>query len=731
MSFNITEIVPVEYQDLFKIISPIEKSAILKVIREEIKSENIYEQFYFGLQKYLVKYQNEDISPLVFIMFGQVVQDLEKIEKIEQLLELFPKSPELKLYIIEAETEKGEFQEIETVLSLARLADEERTRIFHRLVSADRLAKVILDLKSFEFEMGYYVQKQDYDKVSKLYSQIEKIWKAVLEWLKKEPIIFIIEQISALILQYANILMSIKDVETAVQFFEREDNQAVFQQCESVFARTSMLYVSANVYYSASQPKKAIEMMEKAINLLPQVFGRKPWKANFYHNYAVMLSLIDIEKCIEAFEQNLELIKDSEDYQSIAQTLSNLINLKIDNNQEDEAKEMLKQLVVILEKSQNLITPFRAYAVVVNAITLEDYKLAQEYLTILKEKVDENPTFKSKGWYAGAKMYYYLDVEINYPEMMKWGNEYLYYVNKEKNYLNITTALFNLCIADFRFYKMTTKKQYLNSSKKRLNELLTFIGKLQQPEYIATKNVILAGYEILVNNYNAANQLLEEIPEISNSEVNENVQIINQLLSFAKEIDETEKRKKEQAEETTEEEKLVKYPQEPLFNKIATNKDMIDVYVTQIINNALQELIAIPTDFKPIKADIKLIILLNNAGLPVYTKIFDRQQINQQLISSFISAINSFANELFGSKEPYFSFERGNNIILFQTISTELNLAIIANKENYDSISKLNAFAKEVHDYLEVNEQALDTTIAEDSAFYKWLEKAIEEIMKL
>ncbi|MBD3189016.1 MAG: hypothetical protein GF308_00145, partial [Candidatus Heimdallarchaeota archaeon] len=96
MSFDITDIVPVEYQDLFKIISPIEKSAILKVIRNEIDSENIYEQFYFGLQNYLVKYQNEDISSLVFIMFGQVVQDLEKEEKIEQLIELFPKSPELK-----------------------------------------------------------------------------------------------------------------------------------------------------------------------------------------------------------------------------------------------------------------------------------------------------------------------------------------------------------------------------------------------------------------------------------------------------------------------------------------------------------------------------------------------------------------------------------------------------------------------------------------------------------
>ncbi|MBD3190284.1 MAG: hypothetical protein GF308_06555, partial [Candidatus Heimdallarchaeota archaeon] len=112
MSFEATDIIPMEYQSLFSVISPIEKSAILKIIKESFSDlEDNYERLYFGLKDYLVKYQNEDISPLVFVMFGQIAKDFEKTEKIEQFLEFFPDSPELQFYKIEQEIDKGIFED--------------------------------------------------------------------------------------------------------------------------------------------------------------------------------------------------------------------------------------------------------------------------------------------------------------------------------------------------------------------------------------------------------------------------------------------------------------------------------------------------------------------------------------------------------------------------------------------------------------------------------------------
>jgi hypothetical protein len=730
MSFSLEEAVPKEYHSFFKVISPIEKTALLKVF-EKIESDNAYEKLYYGLKDYLVKYQNEDISPLIFVMFGQIVQDVEKDEKINQMIELFPNSSELQLYKIESETEKGNFEDIEKVIAFSRLEDKERGQLTNRLVSANRLAKAILDLRSYIFEMRYYSQKKEEEKVKEIYRKAEKICKEMLDWSAKKESLLLIEEVARLILQYANLLMSIDDVETALKFFERKDIQEIFDQCQSTYSKASILYVKANIYYSASKPQEAIKIMEKGINYLEKVYGKKAWKANFYHNYGVMLSIIDVEKCIEAFETSLELIKDSEDYQSIAHTLSNLINLKMDNNQDQEAKEMLRQLVDLLDNNKNIITTFRAYSVVVNAISLGEKKLVKDYLPILKEAADKSPNYKNKGFYAGANLYYYMDLDINYQKCHYWGNEYLYYVTKEKNYLTTTTALFNLCIADLRFYKMTARNRFLDVSKKHLNELLTLIGKLELPQYVALKNTILAGYEILVDNYNSAKKYLQDIPEIEDKETIEDVQIMRRLLHYKQELAKNNKNNNEDTKSAAKTTELLDQPDELLLNKIINNNENIEIFVTREIELLLQKIIAIPSDYKPIQAEIRLMLLINKAGSAIYTKIIDPQRINRQLVSNFISAINSFAKELFGSDEPYFSFKRGNNIILYQNINPELSIAMIANQENYDSISKLNILTKEINDYLDKNDVELAYGLDDDSSFKKWLDKSLSEIMEL
>ncbi|TET28981.1 MAG: tetratricopeptide repeat protein [Candidatus Heimdallarchaeota archaeon] len=719
MSFDPTELIPIEYRSLFAIISPIEKSGILKIIRENyVDMKDKYEALFLGLKGYLTKYQGEDISSLVFIMFGQISMDLTKEKDIIAMAGVYPFSPEMQFYKIQLQVDKGIFDNIEEVITKSRLSDENRNRIFNRLVAADKLASIILDLQSFLMEIMFHGMKQEYEKIEELSQKAEEVWKRAVKWVESKEVVFVQELAIRMILQKSQILMSAQNLDAAVAYYERADIKQVLELSQSIVMKANILHVSAMLYYSAGQPTKGLEYLEKAEKLLNKVHGRQSWKSTFYHNLAYMFTLTDADRCIEAYEKCLDLVEGTGDYQSIATTLSNLIGIHNQANRKGEARKYLKRLVEILDTSEELVTPFRAYAVASNAMTLDDYDLAAKYLKILEEKVAQAPTLMNKAILASSKFVYYLDAEINSELAYKYGEESLYYFNKQKDYLNALASVYNLVNTDLQFYKISEKERYLSSAKKRLNDLLTLVGALDLPQWVAIKNITLAGFEILSQNLEAAEKYINEIPESEDSKIKANKKMISQLLEFSK--------RKKTEEEKDETEILFT---EPLLNEIATNKDAAKVMVMHILESTMEELVQLPQQIDPIKADIKLILLINNAGLTIYTKIFDVQKMNQQLISNFISAIDSFGKQLFGTTESYFSISRGNNIILYQNIADDLNLALIVSQENYDARMKLNTLSKEISEFMIDKSLILNKELEESSPLFNWLEEKVAELL--
>jgi len=725
MSFDATDIVPIEYQSLFTIISPIEKSGILKIIKENyLDLKDKYEALFLGLKDYLINFTTEDISSLVFIMYGQICMDLTKNAEIPQMLKIYPNSPELQFYNIQLQVDKGIFDNIETLIKNARLSDDQRNMIFNRLVAADKLASIILDLQSFTLEIMFFGMKEEYDKIEELQLKVENIRERAITWSQTKEVIFVLELCARMILQRTQLLMNSKGLTAGLEYYELEKNQEILNQCKSNVMKANILHVAAMLYYSAGQPTKGLKSMEKAISVLKKIHGRNSWKSTFYHNLAYMYTLLDTNKCTEAYETCLELLEGTEDLQSIASTISNLIGIYTQENNKVEARKYLKRLVEILDTSDELVTPFRAYAVASNAMSLDDYELAKKYLKILDEKVEQAPTLMNKAISASAKFGYYLDFEINSEEAYKWGEESLYYFNKQQDYLNALASVYNLVNTDFQFYKITEKERYLNAAKKRLNELLTLVGALKQPQWLADKFITLAGFEILSKNLDQAKKYIEEIPDSDDEKIKAYKDMIKQLWDFNKNFE-----TKEVAEQDEEKLEKIKYSENPLLNEIATNKDATKVMVMHLVEKRLEELVQLPSEVEPIRADIKLILLINNAGLTIYTKIFDVQKMNQQLISNFISAIDSFGKQLFGTKEPYFSISRGNNIILYQNVSDDLNLALIVSQENYDSVMKLTTLSKEMSEYLIGKTIDYSKSLNEKSEFYKWLEDKINELI--
>ncbi|MEA2071735.1 MAG: hypothetical protein U9O98_10660, partial [Asgard group archaeon] len=412
----------------------------------------------------------------------------------------------------------------------------------------------------------------------------------------------------------------------------------------------------------------------------------------------------------------------------ITTTLGNLIGLYTEMNDKKKAKELLDKLVTLLETSDDLITPFRAYAVSTNALMLEQDNLAKKYLKKLEEKVEKSPTNQNKAILANAKMSYFTTAEINSNKILKWGTEALYHLNKQKDYLNILATLFNLIIIELEFYNITERKQFLNSAKKRLNELVTLTGVLDLPTWLADKNVAQACMEILSKNYDYAESIIKDIPESEEITIQKKKAIIQYLLDIV--IQKRNKERKKAKGEFEEKPEIVLTNPPPLLvmKEIADDQDAMDQLLIYFARKSLQNLVSITTSFDPEQTDIKLILLINEAGLPIYTKVFDEQKINKNLISNFISAIDSFGKRLFGTAEPYFSFQRGKNTILYQSVTPKLNLAILVSKENYDAVMKLTQINKEISAYLKEHNIDLSKTLDEKEPFHQWLE---EEFTKL
>jgi hypothetical protein len=701
-----------KYQTLYKLLSPIERSGIQKCLDEvELELEK-KERFYRGIKNFLIKYKNEDISSLVFIIMGELINNLRKENDLLELLEIFPETPELQFFKISNEIQKGEFDDPESILEVTRLSEEERNTIFNRLVSAPRLSKIILDLYSYVLEIRYLKAKQDFTRIESTYLKAEKIAKRALKWTEEDSISYLYELTTELMIEYTRFLLTAEDIDKTKTFFEQEFTQEIFKQNKEPFYQADILCLGGLIYYSAGQPKIGLEKMEKGIQLFSEISGRTAWKAAIYGNYGYMLTATDPKKSVEVYQKCLDLLEGSKNYQTMTTALGNIVTIYNEMNNREKARESFDQLIEILDENEELITPYRAYSVATNALIFEDFELAADFLERLEKKVDANPTLFNKGLLANAKMYYYIDGEINYQKMIQWGNEALYYFNKQKDYLNVLVTIQTLASSELQFYKITPSKRYLNNAKKRFHELLSLVGKLEMPEFVAIKNITLAGLELLAKNFAKAKELMTQIPELENNEIRLNINLMNNLIDIGKEY-----------EEQGEPELSPKTLQGNIFEtQIATNFKSYILMVVSTMEQTLLKISTLQTIPEPSEADIKLVLLMNFGGMAIYTKAFGDQQINNNLISGFIYAIDSFGKELFGTQEPYFSIRRGKNIILTEKINKQLSLALIVSKENFDALMSLHSLAKEIKEYIKGKAITFSQPIRKDTEFYHWLE---------
>ncbi len=125
-----------------------------------------------------------------------------------------------------------------------------------------------------------------------------------------------------------------------------------------------------------------------------------------------------------------------------------------------------------------------------------------------------------------------------------------------------------------------------------------------------------------------------------------------------------------------------------------------------------------------------LLMLITSGGLAIYTHDFQGTQIDEQMISSFLTAIASFSQNIFGSGMLR-TIQHENYFILLESITTELYLALISEKESYDMRNKMKQFIAILKEKTGILEQiSLKPAITMDDQEFSILEHLCKEIFE-
>lgn len=98
-----------------------------------------------------------------------------------------------------------------------------------------------------------------------------------------------------------------------------------------------------------------------------------------------------------------------------------------------------------------------------------------------------------------------------------------------------------------------------------------------------------------------------------------------------------------------------------------------------------------------------ILLIVNSAGLSMFSRKFSQgEQVEDQIVASLLTAINSFSQETFKTKESLERIKLGDNIVIIKSLG-EINICYAYRGPSYHANNKVNDFASKI----ESNEQLL------------------------
>ncbi|MHA2249607.1 MAG: tetratricopeptide repeat protein [Candidatus Kariarchaeaceae archaeon] len=413
----------------------------------------------------------------------------------------------------------------------------------------------------------------------------------------------------------------------ALDYFERslKIKETIGNKQEISFALNNV----ATIHYYLGNYEKSLSMNKKVLEI-NQSLGNKLDMASTLNNIGVDYHTIgNLDLALNHYEQSKELYEQIGNKQSIAMSINNIGGIYENQSKYEAALENYLQSLQIRKGIGNeLEIADSLFTLISLCLEMNKNELAQECMTDLEKIKQRNDNKLIDLSYKLSKALI-LKKQIRAKDKLESHLLFEQIINDEiLDYQMTIFAMFNLCellIEELRSY----------GSEEVIDEIKTITDKLLN---IAKEQ---NSYSILAETY-----LLQSKLELLVGDLELAKRLINQALFTA------EEKGLMQLTMKISEEYDALLDRNDLWESLIEQGASVSERLEQLnLQDQMMRLIQKKWDKSIITPEEPItLMILSIGGLVLYSKTFSSGQINENLIGSFISAINSFSNEAFASR---------------------------------------------------------------------------------
>lgn len=425
-------------------------------------------------------------------------------------------------------------------------------------------------------------------------------------------------------------------------YFVRGDFEQAFKYARlslkiseiSTHAKIESLETLASIYINRGQLDRAIKYRNK-INIIAKKENYRAEYISSTYGMGVIYRIkgeFDIAK--DFLTKSLDLSIEFNSSYGIQISLFFLILISLDNNVVDQARNYLKKLEKFSQQTEN--TVFKDMFLISKALVLKNsgrirnFTEAEEILRKITEK------------------------EIQTPIIYR-------------------LALVNLCELYLEELKFTDNIEVLEEIKPLINKLYRTAENQNAYPWLTDTKLLQAKIALIQMDFDKAMQLLTQAQRIAelHGDALLALKISSEHDNFLNQLKEWDKLKKDNA---------------PM------SKRMELASINGVVNQMQGKSIAIPPLITP--ETPVLLLIIGQGGFPLFSKQFEENHLfEEDLISGFLAAFNSFSGELFSKGLDRIKFDE--YMILMQTVES-FSVCYLFKGQTYIAKQKLTKFTESI-----------------------------------
>ena len=437
--------------------------------------------------------------------------------------------------------------------------------------------------------------------------------------------------------------------------------------------------------------KKAEEYYERALEYQTKV-GNKGTIASTYNNIGIMnLKMGNLTKAEDSIKKGLFTFQEIGRVQNIMNSLNQLGRIYILRGQFDEAllnfQLALNTMDQIPNQSFNSLT---LYYYITAALLKGEIKDAKEKLEILKKiDLENDETYiHQRMKMATALLLKTSDRERNRGKAEEYFEEL---INNEHIESDMKSdAMLNLCELRISELKRTNNKELLEEVKILAQKILDTAEKENSMLLLAESYWLLSQISLIELDIRTAQEYLTKAQNLAQKwgivQLAQKISLSHDMLLERLEIWESLNQKNAELPEIIETTDI-----EEFFKKLYLEKDL-------------------DLQFRP--EEPIMFMLLKSSGVPIFSKNFvQTEELDDTLVSGFLSAIRFFAKEAFSVEGPIDRIKHNDYTIIINSFETYL-VCYIFKGQSFSAIQKLTKLI----DTIRFNEQIWNELVKLDKS---------------